>query len=180
MGQFRAGADRAMSDTPTPSTQADGASATDTATPAVPTRPPNRIIATWRREQEFATGKPGGPVAIVDGHGVTGMGPVDTLLSALATCSSADVVEILKKRRTPVTSLEVEAVGRRVDAIPRRLEHVMLRFRIAGTGIEREQAERAIELSITKYCSVRDSLDPTIPIEWDLELASPDDKQPEP
>ncbi|MDQ6885847.1 MAG: OsmC family protein [Gemmatimonadota bacterium] len=169
-----------MTDTPAPSTQADGASVTDAATSPVASpaaspaavRPPNRIIASWRREQEFATSKPGGPVAIVDGHGITGMGPVDTLLSALATCASADVVEILKKRRTPVTSLEVEVVGRRVDATPRRLEHVLLRFRIAGAGIERDQAERAIELSITKYCSVRDSLDPAIPVEWELDLQS--------
>jgi putative redox protein len=43
-------------------------------------------------------------------------------------------------------------------------------FRIAGDGIEREQAERAIELAVNKYCSVRDSLDPSIPIEWTLLL----------
>jgi putative redox protein len=43
-------------------------------------------------------------------------------------------------------------------------------FRITGGGIEREAAERAIELSITKYCSVRNSLDPDIPVEWSLQL----------
>jgi putative redox protein len=31
-------------------------------------------------------------------------------------------------------------------------------------------AERAIDLAVTKYCSVRDSLDPALPIEWTLEL----------
>jgi putative redox protein len=45
-----------------------------------------------------------------------------------------------------------------------------MQFRISGVGIEREQALKAIELSVTKYCSVRDSLDPKIPVEWELEL----------
>ena len=61
-------------------------------------------------------------------------------------------------------------IGTREDASPRRLKHVLLLFRISGAGIEREQALKAIELSVTKYCSVRDSLDPNIPVEWELEL----------
>jgi putative redox protein len=36
--------------------------------------------------------------------------------------------------------------------------------------IERVHAERAIDLSVSKYCSVRNSLDPEMPIEWVLEL----------
>ncbi len=81
-----------------------------------------------------------------------------------------DVVDILAKRRTPVESLEVEVVGERVDTVPRRFTHVTLAFTIAGTGVERAQAERAIELAVTKYCSVRDSLSPDIPVEWTLAL----------
>jgi putative redox protein len=133
-------------------------------------KPPQRVIAVWKEEQEFDTSKPGGPVARIDGHGVNGQGPVDTLLSALGTCSAMDVVGILKKQRTPAKSLEVEVVGTRQDATPRRLKHVLLIFRISGEGIERERALKAIELSVTKYCSVRDSLDPNIPVEWELEL----------
>lgn len=133
-------------------------------------KPPNRILAVWKGEQEFDTGKPGGPVSRIDGHGKSGQGPVDTLLSALAVCSAIDVVEILRKKRTPVSSLEVEVIGARVNAVPSRLEAVLLEFRITGEGIERDQALRAIELAVTKYCSVRDSLDPALPVTWELEL----------
>ncbi|HEU4585345.1 MAG TPA: hypothetical protein VFR95_06325, partial [Gemmatimonadaceae bacterium] len=52
----------------------------------------------------------------------------------------------------------------------RRLTYVRLAFRITGEGIERHHAERAIDLAINKYCSVRDSLDPNLPIEWTLAL----------
>jgi putative redox protein len=138
--------------------------------PAVVVRPPQRVIAVWKGGEEFDTSKPGGPVARIDGHGVNGQGPVDTLLSALGTCSAMDVVGILKKQRTPAESLEVEVIGTRENASPRRLKHVLMHFRISGAGIEREQALKAIELSVTKYCSVRDSLDPAIPVEWELEL----------
>jgi putative redox protein len=134
------------------------------------THKPNRVIVTWRGDRRFDTGRPGGPVARIDGDGETGQSPVDALLSALATCAAVDVVDILKKRRTPPTSLEVEVIGTRVDTTPRRLKHVLLRFHIAGEGIERDQALRAIELSVTKYCSVRDSLDPELPVEWELVL----------
>ena len=133
-------------------------------------KPPQRVIAVWKGDEAFDTSKPGGPVARIDGHGVSGQGPVDTLLSALGTCSAMDVVGILKKQRTPAESLEVEVIGTRENASPRRLKHVRMLFRISGAGIEREQALKAIQLSVTKYCSVRDSLDPNIPVEWELEL----------
>ena len=138
--------------------------------PTTGLRAPNRIISVWKGEQSFDAGKPGGAATRVDGHGKTGMGPMDSLLSALASCAAIDVIEILKKKRMPATSLEVEVIGSRANAVPSKLTHVLLYFRISGEGIDREQALRSIELSVTKYCSVRDSLDPAIPIEWELEL----------
>jgi putative redox protein len=140
--------------------------------PSPGARPPNRIRVAWRGGEEFDAGRPTGPPIHIDASGKTGPGPVDVLLAALATCVSIDVVEIMAKRRTPLALLEIEVVGRRVETIPRRLEHVTLRFRAGGDGIEREQMARAIDLSLTKYCSVRDSLDPALPIEWELEMAA--------
>ena len=135
-----------------------------------PPKPPARVRTTWAGAQRFDSGRPGGPTARFDGSGETGQSPVDGVLSALASCVSVDVVEILAKRRTPVASLTVDAVGERVTTIPRRLKSVKLEFRITGEGIEREQAERAIDLSLTRYCSVRDSLARDIPVEWSLTL----------
>jgi putative redox protein len=140
------------------------------AAPAEP-RPPNHVVVRWRGGEEFESGRPGGPTLRVDGDGKVAQSPVDVLLTALATCSSIDVVGILAKRRTPVQSLEIDVVGERAnDRVPRKLIRIMLTFRIAGAGVERVHAERAIELALNKYCSVRDSLDPTIPVEWRLEL----------
>lgn len=117
-----------------------------------------------------ATRTAGSPAIHLDSSGETGPSPVDALLAALASCVSVDVVEILTKRRTPPSSYTVHVRGDRVDTTPRRLERVTLGFVIAGEGIERVHAERAIDLAVNKYCSVRDSLREDIPVEWTLTI----------
>ena len=111
-----------------------------------------------------------GPAVRIDASAKTGPSPVDALLMALGTCTSVDVVEILAKRRTPAASLTVDVRAARADATPKRVIGVLLTYTITGADIERSQAERAIELSVTKYCSVRDSLDPNLPVRWKLVL----------
>jgi len=134
---------------------------------------PNRVKVDWKGEHMFEAGREGRPSVRIDGDGAGAPSPVDTLLIALGSCLSVDVLDILGKRRTPVETYSLEVVGDRVDSIPRRLKHVNLNFRIVGSRIERAQAERAIELAVTKYCSVRDSLAPDIPVEWNLSLNEP-------
>lgn len=135
-----------------------------------PTRPPNQVVVTWAGDQRFEAGRPDGPTLLTDGMGTAGQSPVDLILSGLAACAGIDVVEILAKRRTPVERMEVNVTGARVETTPRRLRHVMLEFRIDGAGIERGHAERAIGLSVEKYCSVKSSLARDIGIEWELRL----------
>ena len=96
--------------------------------------------------------------------------PIHARLTALATCVSYDVIDILEKQRTPIKSLEIDVIGERVDTVPRRYKYITLNFRIAGKGIQKDQALRAIDLSATKYCSVRDSLRPDIEIAWTVEI----------
>ncbi len=133
----------------------------------------NRAVVRWDGDQRFEATRLGSNQRIrIDGDAATGPSPVDTLLCALASCAAIDTVEILAKRRTPVDGLTVEVIGERADATPARLTSVVLEFRMRGAGIERVHAERAIDLSVTKYCSVRDSLDPTMPVTWTLELES--------
>lgn len=131
---------------------------------------PSRIRVDWVGGHRFDTGRPDGPTARFDGEGETGQTPPEALLSALATCVSYDVIDILAKQRTPISSLAIDVVGERVDTVPRRYRHITLNFTIGGHGIEKPQALRAIELSATKYCSVRDSLSREIEIDWTVEL----------
>ncbi|HEX6315048.1 MAG TPA: OsmC family protein [Gemmatimonadaceae bacterium] len=132
----------------------------------------NHIVARWVEDEAFDAGQAmdGQPMVRIDGMRKTGPGPVDMLLSALATCSAIDVVSILAKRRTPLSALDIDVRGERAQAVPARLTSIAIIYRITGEGIDRESAEMAIDLALNKYCSVRDSLDPAIPIEWTLVL----------
>ncbi len=138
--------------------------------PAKTATKPSRIHVEWVGGHRFDAGRPGGPATRLDGEGETGQSPPEALLSALATCVSYDVIDILAKQRTPIESLEIDVIGERVDTVPRRYKHITLNFRIGGKGIEKDQALIAIELSATRYCSVRDSLRPDITVEWTVEL----------
>ena len=143
----------------------------DTLAMPVVGKPPSVVNITWGGERRFEAGTSvGGPTIHIDGNRKTGPSPVDVLLCALGTCTSIDVIDILTKRRTPVDSLSVQVIGERAAAVPSRVSKCTIAFTMKGAGIEREQAERAIDLSISKYCSVRDSLDPNIPVVWTLEL----------
>jgi putative redox protein len=125
-------------------------------------RPPNVVRAVWAGDYRFDTGRPGGPTARIDGGGETGQSPPDALLSALATCSAIDVVDILAKRRTPVERLTVDVEGERREDIPRRFVGLTLTYSVDGAGVEALHAERAVALAFEKYCSVAASLAPDI------------------
>ena len=134
-------------------------------------KPPAKVHVSWVGDHQFDGQRAsGGPSIRMDSSGATGPSPVDTLLCALAGCTGVDVVDILAKRRTPVQAMSVDVVGERFAGTPGRVTKILLEYKLVGAGIERVHAERAIELAVTKYCSVRDSLDPNMPVEWTLEL----------
>jgi putative redox protein len=130
----------------------------------------NHVTIGWAGEHQFDAGRVGHTQVRFDSSGKTGPGPVDALLIALGTCTAIDVLEILQKRRTPVESMTMEVRGARADDVPARLVGAELVYTIRGAGIDRVHAERAIALAVEKYCSVRSSFDPEIPICWKLVL----------
>lgn len=82
-----------------------------------------------------------------------GMRPMEAFLIALASCSAVDVVMILEKGRQEVDTMRVEVEGQRADAIPAVFTHISLTFVVSGR-LTLAKLERAISLSVEKYCSV--------------------------
>jgi putative redox protein len=128
-----------------------------------------RSEATWRGERLFDAG-PAGRTHRIDASAKVAPGPVETLLNALATCSAVDIIDIIAKRKTPVERMSVHIAAERRPEAPRRVRHIEIEYRIDGAGIEREHAERAIQLSYERYCSVAASLAPDIVAETRLTL----------
>ena len=110
------------------------------------------------------------PPITIDGDGNEGPSPMLALLLAAAGCSAADVVVILKKMRVDLAHLSVEVRGTRRDEEPRRYTDITFRFRAGGSNLGRDQLERAVELSLGKYCSVVHSLAADIEVRHEIEL----------
>lgn len=128
------------------------------------------VDVTWLGEHRFDAGRPGGPTIRIDADSKESTSPPEALLSALASCTAVDVVDILTKRRTVPTSVDIAVTAERRETPPRRITKAHLAYTIVGGGVDRAHAERAIELAVTKYCTVRESLDPEMPVTWSLEL----------
>jgi putative redox protein len=124
----------------------------------------------WVAGSEFEAGRPGGPRIHIDGDGRTAPSPFDVLLAAIAACAATDVVAILQKQRTPVHTLRVRVEAHRVESVPRRLASAVLHFAISAPGATTQKVARAVELSVTKYCSVRSSLASDAPVTWTIDL----------
>src|SRR6266571_3100318 len=118
----------------------------------------------WKGGLRFEGGvaEPGRPTVVIDGDGKAAPGPMSVLLACVAACSGVDVVEMVEKMRVKLTRFTVEVTGVRRDEAPRRYVSIHLRYTLAGTGLERHHAERAVGLSVEKYCSVIASLSPDI------------------
>ena len=139
----------------------------DADSPLIPHVP---IQVDWAGGLQFDAGRLDGPKVRIDGDTRTGPNPVDTMLAALAACAATDVVLIMDKQRTPLQSLSVRVEAQRVSSIPKRLAAAVLHFTLQGAGVTPEKAERAVELAVTKYCSVGASLRPDAPVTWTIEL----------
>lgn len=97
-----------------------------------------------------------GSWAIDDGSGQEWKAakPSDLLLMGLASCAAHDVVSILERQRQPLSGLRVDVDGRQQPDPPFAFTDIHLHFIISGGRLELDKVERALNLSVTKYCSV--------------------------
>jgi putative redox protein len=85
--------------------------------------------------------------------GMGGGGPMELLLAGVAGCTGVDILSILQKMRQEVLDLQVEIDGERAEDYPMVYTDVTIVYRLKGKGLEATAVEKAIELSMTKYCS---------------------------
>ena len=139
-----------------------------TATSLTIAHPPTEIE--WVGGLQFDASRADGPKVRIDGDTQTAPSPFDMLLAAIATCAASDVVTIMEKQRTPLRGLHIQVEAQRVSGTPKRLASAILHFKLRGSGITPEKAARAVELSVTKYCSVRSSLIEDVPVTWTIDI----------
>lgn len=99
-----------------------------------------------------------------------GIKPSELLLLAVASCSAVDVVEILEKKRMPLTYLEISSSGEQDPEPPWTFRKIHLHFKIGGKNLTEKAVAQAIQLSEEKYCSVAATVRATAPITTDFEI----------
>jgi putative redox protein len=98
------------------------------------------------------------------------MRPMQLLLAAMGGCSSIDVINILKKQKQPLKDIKVTITGEREkDAIPSLYTEVHAHFKLFG-NLDPDKAQKAVSLSIDKYCSVAKTLEKTAKITYSIEV----------
>ncbi|MEN3046019.1 MAG: OsmC family protein [Candidatus Hydrothermales bacterium] len=96
--------------------------------------------------------------------------PMETLLIALGGCTGMDVVSILSKMRVNFSYFGIEIEGKRKDEHPKVFEKIHIKYLFGGENLPMEKLEKAIELSLSKYCSVSNMLKGTAEITYSIEI----------
>ena len=132
----------------------------------------------WKEGEVFEGTAENGNTITFDANSAhkNGPSPMEAVLMALCSCTSVDVVSILKKKRQPVTGLRVSANAAQAPAPPRVFTHIKLTYAVRG-NLSRKAVEDAVSLSKNKYCSVSKMLEKAATIEY--EIVYPDG-EPEP
>lgn len=99
-----------------------------------------------------------------------GPSPMETVLIGAGACSAFDVVHILEKSREAVSDCAVELEAERAPTEPKVFTRIRMRFIVTGRGLDRAKVARAIDLSLTKYCSATAMLAKTAEITHEFEI----------
>src|SRR6218665_51324 len=100
----------------------------------------------------------------------SGFSPMQLLLAGLGGCTSIDGISILKKQRADIKDMQVTVEGeRQKGVVPSLWENAHVHFKFFG-NLEHEKAARAIELSMTKYCSATKTLEMSCAITYSFEV----------
>lgn len=93
-----------------------------------------------------------------------GPSPTESLLAALAACTSMDVGAILRKKRQPADSYRIAVTGEKRDEHPQVYTRIVIEHIVSG-DVEPEAVRRSVELSATMYCPVNAMLSRSVEIE---------------
>ena len=114
---------------------------------------------TLLNDMQFSGAASSGHTLIMDsdnesgGHNA-GFRPMELLLVSFGGCTGMDVISILRKKKQNVSGLEINVKGEQSDTDPKIYKEIYLEYVVKGRDVEKRAVERAIDLSLEKYCSV--------------------------
>ncbi len=119
----------------------------------------NLITTTWLGNMKFESTNPSGLNLFIDagpendGNG-EGYRPKALMLSALAGCSGLDVASLIKKMKLDVADFKIDIEANLTEEHPKYYDKVALHFHFYGDNLNENKLQKAVDLSIEKYCGV--------------------------
>lgn len=129
----------------------------------------------WLDHMSFVGESGSGHSVVMDGspeHGGRNLGvrPMEMVLLGLGGCSAFDVIKILKKARQDVVDCVVELEAERSEEIPSVFTKIKLIYIVSGNDLSQQQVEKAVSLSMDKYCSVTKMIEGTVDISHETKI----------
>lgn len=119
----------------------------------------NHITTKWLGKMAFESNNPSGLELKIDaspddgGEG-EGLRPKALMLSGLAGCSGLDIAGLIKKMKLEVDDFHIETIAHLTDEHPRYYDKVVVEYHFHGSNLNEEKLQRAVNLSVEKYCGV--------------------------
>ncbi len=104
------------------------------------------------------------------GGDADGFRPLELMLVSLVGCAAMDVISILQKKRQDVSGYTVAAHAEQTDEHPHVFTSIEVEHVVTGRNISPQAVERAIELSVTKYCPAQAMLGQVVPIKHKYQI----------
>ena len=118
----------------------------------------------------------------IDGHTLTldaapdnggnndGPRPKALLMVALAGCTGMDVVSILVKMRVELKYFNLKVEGDMREEHPKKFEAMKIIYEFKGDNLDIEKLEKAVKLSIERYCGVYANLNDAMKMVYEIKI----------
>jgi len=118
----------------------------------------NTVTTVWKENMLFESDNTSGDTFFIDapdeGIESKGLRPKSMMLASLAGCSGLDIVSLLKKMRAEVDDFKMIVHGELTDEHPKFYHKVAVEYHFYGTGLKDDKINKAVDLSVEKYCGV--------------------------
>jgi len=135
----------------------------------------NIISTVWTGKSHFESDNPSGHKFTMfdksqDNGDTVGFAPKALMLSSLAGCSGLDVVSMLEKMRAEVADFKIEVTAELTDEDPQFYNKVKVDYHFTDPNLQPEKIQKAVNLSVTKYCGVMEMFRQFAEVETEIYL----------
>jgi putative redox protein len=134
-----------------------------------------KVTVEWEGKMKFSATDESGHTITMDapvaaGGDNTAPTPMALILMSVAGCSGIDIVSILEKMKVKIDQFDIDVEGDRVGEHPKVFSTVNVVYKLKGDELTQDKVERAVKLSVDKYCSAVHIVNKTAQMKFTYEI----------